>query len=75
MVCCPRWLAVVYWLSSWLAEQEVRGLIPDIAAIISEIGDLLLPNRDLAEMFPGRFTLFTSSPWVVSSLVGSPFGR
>ena len=36
-------------LSSWLAEQEVRGLIPGLAATISEIGYLLLPSRDMAE--------------------------
>ena len=41
--------AVVYWLSSWLAEQEVRGSIPGLAATISEIGYLLLPSRDMAE--------------------------
>ena len=29
--------AVVKWLSSWLAEQEVRGSIPGLAATISEI--------------------------------------
>ena len=42
--------AVVYWLSSWLAEQEVRGSIPGIAATISENGYLLLPSRDMAEI-------------------------
>ena len=53
----------------------MQGSIPDLAAIISEIGDLLLPNRDMAEMFMGRFALFTSSPWVVSPLVGRPSGE
>ena len=37
------------WLSSWLAEQEVRGSIPRLATLISEIGYLLLPSRDMAE--------------------------
>ena len=36
-------------VSSWLAEQEVRGSIPGLAATISEIGHLLLPSRDMAE--------------------------
>ena len=75
MVCCPRGLKWLKWLSSWTAEQEVRGSIPDLAATISEIGDLLLSSRDMAEMVPGLFVLFTSSPWVVSPLVGLPFGR
>ena len=35
-------------LSSWLAEQEVRGSIPSLAATISEIGYLLFPSRDMA---------------------------
>ena len=38
--------AVAEWLSSWLAEQEVRGSIPRI----SEIGYLPLPSRDMAEI-------------------------
>ena len=38
------------WLSSWLAEQEVRGSITRIGTWISEIGYLPLPNRDMAEM-------------------------
>ena len=33
----------------WLAEQEVRGSIPGLAATISETGYLLLLNRDMAE--------------------------
>ena len=41
--------AVAEWLSSWLAEQEVRGSIPRLATWISEIGYLLLPSRDMAE--------------------------
>ena len=41
---------VAEWLSSWLAEQEVRGLIPGLATWISEIGYLLLPSRDMAEI-------------------------
>ena len=36
-------------ISSWLAEQEVRGSIPGFADMISEIGYLLLPSRDMAE--------------------------
>ena len=40
---------MVYWLSSWLAEREVRGSIPSLAATISEIGYLLLPNRNMAD--------------------------
>ena len=42
--------AVVEWLSSWLAEQEVRGSIPGLTTWISEIGYLLLPSRDMAEI-------------------------
>ena len=42
--------AVGEWLSSWLAEQEVRGSIPRLATWISEIGYLLLPSRDMAEI-------------------------
>ena len=38
------------WLSSWLAEQEVRGSIPHLATLISEIGYLRLPSRDMAEI-------------------------
>ena len=41
--------AMVYWLSSWLAEEDVRGSIPDLAATISEIGFLLLPSRNMAD--------------------------
>ena len=36
-------------VSSWLAEQEVRGSIPGLASTISEIGHLLLPSHDMAE--------------------------
>ena len=42
--------AMAEWLSSLLAEQEVRGSIPRLATWISEIGYLLLPNRDMAEI-------------------------
>ena len=38
------------WLSSWLAEQEVQASIPGLATCISEIGYLLLPSRDMAEI-------------------------
>ena len=34
--------AVMQWLSSWFAGQEVRGSIPGLAITISEIGYLLL---------------------------------
>ena len=40
---------VVEWLSSWLAEQEVRSSIPVLTTWISKIGYLLLPSRDMAE--------------------------
>ena len=42
--------AVAEWLSSWLAEQEVRGSIPRLATWISEIGYLLPSSRDMAEI-------------------------
>ena len=48
--------AVVYWLSSWIAEQEVRDSIPGLAATISEIEYLLLPSRDMAEKSPFKAT-------------------
>ena len=38
------------WLSSLLAEQEVRGSIAHLATWISEIGHLLLPSRDTAAL-------------------------
>ena len=41
---------VAKWLSSWLVEQEVRGSIPGLANWISEIGYLLHPSRDMAEI-------------------------
>ena len=41
---------VVLWLSSWLAEQEVQGWIPGLAAMISEIGYRLLPSRNMAKI-------------------------
>ena len=40
---------MVKWLSSWLAEQEVRGSIPGLTSTISEIGYLQLSSRDMAE--------------------------
>ena len=49
---------MVKWLSSWLAEQEVRGSIPCLAPTISEIGYLLLPSRDMAERLLKRQTKF-----------------
>ena len=37
---------VVLWLIYWLlAEQELRGSIPGLAATISEVCFLLLPSR------------------------------
>ena len=45
---------MVEWLSSWLAAQEVRGLILGFATWISEIGYLLLPSRDMAEILLKR---------------------
>ena len=42
--------SVAEWLSSGFAEQEVRGSIPRLAIWISEIGYLLLPSRDMAEI-------------------------
>ena len=42
--------AVVEWVSTWLAEQEIWGSIPGLATWISEIGYLLLPSRDMAEI-------------------------
>ena len=47
---CHGGVAVAEWLSSWLAEQEVRGSIPRLATWISEIGYLPLPSRDMAEI-------------------------
>ena len=41
--------AVVFWLNSWLAEQEVWSSIPGLAATISEIGYVLLSSRYMAE--------------------------
>ena len=40
---------MVLWLSSLLAEQEVRGSILGLAAANSEIGYLLFPSRDMTE--------------------------
>ena len=42
--------AVVEWLISWLAEQEVRSSIPGLATWISEIDFLLPPSPDMAEI-------------------------
>ena len=42
------------WLSSWLAEQVVRGSIPRLTTWISEIGYLLLPSRDMAKILKYR---------------------
>ena len=45
---------VAEWLSSWLAEQEVRGSIPRLATWISEIGYLPVLSRDMAEILLKR---------------------
>ena len=45
-----RGAALAEWLSPWLAEQEFRGSIPGLATLISEIGYLPLPSRDMAEI-------------------------
>ena len=38
------------WLSSRLAEQEDRDLIPGLTTLfLSEIGYLLLPSHDMTE--------------------------
>ena len=50
VISCFQGAAVAEWLSSWLAEQEVRGSIPRLATWISEIGYLLLPSRDMVEI-------------------------
>ena len=42
-----RVAAVVEWLSSGLAEQGVQGTNPGLATLISELGFLLLPSRDI----------------------------
>ena len=47
--CCFHSDRLLLWLSSWLAEQEVRDSIPGLAATVLEIGYLLLPIRDIAE--------------------------
>ena len=43
-------LAIVYWSGFWLAQQEVRGLIPGLTATISDTSYPLLPNRDVVEI-------------------------
>ena len=52
---------VAEWLSSWLVEQEVRDSIPGLATWISEIGYLLLPSRDMAEI-PLKRRKFSMQP-------------
>ena len=42
-------VAVVEWLSFWLAEQGVRGSNLGLATWISEIGYLLHPSRNMIE--------------------------
>ena len=47
----------MWWLRSWLAVQEFRGLIPGLAATISENGYLLLPSRDMPDISLFKVTL------------------
>ena len=42
--------AMAEWFTTWPAEQEVRVSIPGVATCISEIGYLLLPGCNIAEM-------------------------
>ena len=42
-------VVVVEWLSSWLAEQEVRGWIPGLTTPVSEIWHLPLLSQDMTE--------------------------
>ena len=42
--------AVAEWLSSWLAEQGTGVRFPASSLEFSEIGYLLLPSRDMAEI-------------------------
>ena len=54
-------VAVVQWLSSWLAEQGVWVSNHGVATLISEIGYLLLPSRDMTEiLLKGCKTLKTT---------------
>ena len=50
--------------SCWLAEQDVRGLIPGLTATISEIGCLLLPSPspDMPEIMLKRHNPQNSQP-------------
>ena len=48
------------WLSCRLAEQEVRGSFPGLAATISEIGYLLHHSRDMAGIAKASYTLHTN---------------
>ena len=45
---------MLFVYSVQIAEQEVRGSIPGLAATISEIGYLLLPSPDMAEILLKR---------------------
>ena len=45
-----RGAAVAEWLNSWLAEQENGVRFPASPLEFSEIGYLLLPSRDMAEI-------------------------
>ena len=58
---------VAEWLSSWLAEQEVQGSTPCLATWISEIGYLLLPSRDMAEipLKPRKFSIQPTNQAIV----------
>ena len=48
---------VVWWLSSWLAEKEVCGLIPGLTASILEIGYLLLSSHIMAEILKRKSSI------------------
>ena len=54
--------AVAEWLSSCLAEQEVRGSIPRLATWISEIGYLPFPNHDMADRLLMRRNRLNNKP-------------
>ena len=45
---------VTVWLRAWLAEQEDRVWFPASPLEFSEIGYLLLPSRDMAEILLKR---------------------
>ena len=49
-LCCVQGVEavdMVEWLSSWLAEQGVRGSNPGLAILISKVWYLLLSSRNM----------------------------